>query len=54
VTGRGIEVLRLDDRGVGGSTGSVANSTTADFAEDVLAGVAFLKGPKEINAGRSA
>jgi pimeloyl-ACP methyl ester carboxylesterase len=50
LTRRGIAVLRVDDRGVGGSTGSVANSTTADFAEDVLAGVAFLKGRKEINA----
>jgi pimeloyl-ACP methyl ester carboxylesterase len=49
LTRRGIAVLRVDDRGVGGSTGSVSESTTADFAEDVLAGVAFLKGRKEIN-----
>jgi pimeloyl-ACP methyl ester carboxylesterase len=49
LTRRGIAVLRVDDRGVGGSTGSLWGSTSADFAEDVLAGVAFLKGRKEIN-----
>lgn len=49
LTRKGIAVLRVDDRGVGGSTGNVSTSTTADFAEDALAGVAFLKGRKEIN-----
>ncbi len=49
LTRRGIAVLRVDDRGMGGSTGSVSKSTSADFAEDVLAGVAFLKGRKEID-----
>lgn len=39
----GIAVLRVDDRGVGGSTGSVSGSTSSDFTGDVLAGVAFLK-----------
>jgi pimeloyl-ACP methyl ester carboxylesterase len=43
LTRAGIAVLRMDDRGVGGSTGSVARSTTADFADDALAGVQFLK-----------
>jgi fermentation-respiration switch protein FrsA (DUF1100 family) len=52
LTRRGIAVLRVDDRGVGGSTGSVPQSTTADFAEDVLAGVEFLKGRKEVDAAR--
>jgi pimeloyl-ACP methyl ester carboxylesterase len=52
LTRQGIAVLGVDDRGVGGSTGSVPDSTTADFAEDVLAGVAFLKGRKEINAAQ--
>jgi len=42
LTRAGIVVLRVDDRGVGGSTGSVPDSTTADFATDVLAGVRFL------------
>jgi len=49
LTRRGIAVLRVDDRGVGGSTGSVMNSTSEDFAGDALAGVAFLKGRKEID-----
>lgn len=31
----GIATLRCDDRGVGGSTGNVANATTLDFAKDV-------------------
>ena len=52
LTRRGVAVLRVDDRGVGGSTGSVEESTTADFAGDVLAGVAFLKTRKEINPAR--
>jgi uncharacterized protein len=39
----GIAVLRVDDRGIGGSSGSVAASTTTDFAQDALAGVRFLK-----------
>ncbi|HEX6903038.1 MAG TPA: alpha/beta fold hydrolase [Thermoanaerobaculia bacterium] len=43
LTRNGIAVLRVDDRGVGGSTGSVDESTSADFAQDALAGVRFLK-----------
>jgi uncharacterized protein len=49
LTRRGIAVLRVDDRGMGGSTGNVDDATSADFANDVLAGVAFLKTRKEIN-----
>src|SRR5262249_4567618 len=52
LTRRGIAVLRVDDRGVGGSTGKVSESTTDDFTGDVLAGVAFLKGHREIDKGR--
>jgi pimeloyl-ACP methyl ester carboxylesterase len=47
---RGVAVLRVDDRGVGGSTGHTKSSTSDDFAGDVLAGVEFLKGRSEINA----
>jgi pimeloyl-ACP methyl ester carboxylesterase len=49
LTRRGIAVLRVDDRGVGGSTGNTLQSTTEDFCGDALAGVAFLKSRKEIN-----
>jgi pimeloyl-ACP methyl ester carboxylesterase len=48
----GIAVLRVDDRGVGGSTGSVNESTSSDFAGDVLAGVQFLKKHPRIAPGR--
>ncbi len=49
LTRRGIAVLRVDDRGVGGSTGNTAASTSEDFAGDVLAGVEYLKQRKEID-----
>jgi fermentation-respiration switch protein FrsA (DUF1100 family) len=48
LTRAGIAVLRMDDRGVGGSSGNVSLSTTSDFAEDALAGVDFLVGRSEI------
>ena len=40
---RGIAVLRLDDRGVGASGGDPVTSTTADFADDIRAAVAYLR-----------
>lgn len=50
---RGIAVLRLDDRGVGGSGGDVTG-TTADFADDIRAGVAYLRTRNEIDGTRIA
>jgi pimeloyl-ACP methyl ester carboxylesterase len=47
---RGVAVLRVDDRGVGGSSGSTPDSTSEDFAGDVLAGIAFLKSRPMIDA----
>lgn len=52
LTRRGIAVLRVDDRGVGGSTGNTMQSTTEDFAGDVLCGIAYLKSRKEIDPHR--
>lgn len=52
LTRRGFAVLRVDDRGVGGSSGSVAESTSADFALDVKAGLRFLKSRKDIDSKR--
>ena len=46
---KGYAVLRVDDRGVGKTTGSMANATSADFAEDVAAGIAYLKTRNEVN-----
>jgi hypothetical protein len=40
---RTIAVLRMDDRGTGASGGTFKGSTTADFAEDVRAGLAYLR-----------
>ena len=52
LTRQGIAVLRVDDRGVGGSSAGPAGATTDDLVEDVLAGVEFLKSRKEIDAAR--
>ncbi len=54
LTRRGIAVLRVDDRGVGKSTGDYAGATTADFATDVEAAITYLKTRQEIDGGRSA
>ncbi len=49
LTRQGIAVLRVDDRGVGKSTGDFSQATSEDFASDVLAGIEYLKTRKEIN-----
>jgi pimeloyl-ACP methyl ester carboxylesterase len=49
LTQRGIAVLRVDDRGVGGSTGEFDKATVVDFAADAMAGVTYLKSRKEID-----
>src|SRR5687768_2428153 len=51
---RGIAVLRMDDRGFGASGGTFKGSTSADFAEDVRAGLAYLRTRPEIRADRLA
>jgi pimeloyl-ACP methyl ester carboxylesterase len=53
LTRAGVAVLRADDRGVGGSKGpAVSQSTSSDFADDALAGVAFLAEHPAIAADR--
>ena len=49
LTGRGIAVLRADDRGVGGSGGDLFQSTIEDFAHDALAGFEWLKQQPQID-----
>lgn len=49
---RGIAVLRMDDRGTGASGGTFKGSTSADFAEDVRASLAYLRTRPEIRADR--
>jgi uncharacterized protein len=51
---RGIAVLRMDDRGTGASRGSHSTATSADFAEDIRAGLAYLRTRPEIDASRLA
>lgn len=50
---RGIAVLRLDDRGIGGSGGDV-NGTSADFANDIRAAIAYLRTRSDIDPARIA
>jgi dipeptidyl aminopeptidase/acylaminoacyl peptidase len=53
---RGIAVLRVDDRGVGQSTGleTLQTATSRDFADDVRAEVAYLRSRPEIDPKRIA
>ena len=52
LTRKGIAVLRADKRGIGKSTGTYATATTAGFADDAEAGVAFLRTRAEIDPRR--
>ena len=54
LTRRGIAVLRVDDRGVGGSSAGedTGQETSADIALDVAAGVRFLAAREEVDAAR--
>jgi pimeloyl-ACP methyl ester carboxylesterase len=49
LTRNGIAVLRYDDRGTAESKGDFKTATSADFATDVEAAIAYLKTRKEIN-----
>jgi uncharacterized protein len=52
LTRQGIAVLRVDDRGLGGSTGRYADATLFDLADDAVAGVEFLKTHQGIDPAR--
>lgn len=52
LTRRGFAVLRCDDRGIGGSGGDPQTATTADFADDVDAAIAFLQTRPDIDTKR--
>jgi uncharacterized protein len=51
---RGIAVLRLDDRGTGGSGGDFSAATSADFADDVRAALAYLRARPDVDPARLA
>lgn len=50
LTRRGIAVLRVDDRGVGKSTGSLATATTKELVADATACLTYLRGRSEIDS----
>lgn len=52
LSGRGIVVLRVDDRGVGKSTGDYTKATTADFAQDVLEAFNYIKSRADVEANK--
>jgi pimeloyl-ACP methyl ester carboxylesterase len=52
LTRRGIAVLRVDDRGVGGSSGQLSRASLLDLANDALAGLAYLRARSEIDSSR--
>lgn len=52
LTKRGIAVLRYDDRGFGESTGDFKSATTADFMEDALSAVEYLRTQPNIDKSK--
>jgi alpha/beta superfamily hydrolase len=52
LTRNNIAVLRYDDKDFGESTGVFSKATTADFAQDVLSPVSYLKSRKDITANQ--
>lgn len=52
LTRQGIAVLRVDDRGVGGSTGDLSQATGEALARDAAAGIRFLRGHERIDPAR--
>jgi pimeloyl-ACP methyl ester carboxylesterase len=52
LTRAGIAVLRLDDRGVGKSTGDFAKATEVDFVSDAKAAIDYLRHRPEIDPKR--
>jgi dienelactone hydrolase len=51
---RGVAVLRLDDRGVGGSGGNASATTLEEFAEDARAALVWLRAHPEVDPRRTA
>ena len=49
---RGIAVLRMDDRGTGASTGTFKHTTSAEFGDDIRAGLAYLRTRPDIDGAR--
>ena len=52
LTRAGYAVLRVDDRGIGGTGGELATSTFDELTGDVVAGVEYLRGRPEVDGAR--
>ena len=52
LTRHGYIVLRVDDRGMGQTTGTLEHVTSRDFANDALVGLDYLKNRKETDRKR--
>ncbi|WP_437921834.1 alpha/beta hydrolase [Sphingobacterium sp. LRF_L2] len=52
LSGQGYIVLRMDDRGVGKTTGNYMAATTADFANDALEAVDYLKKHPQVDTSK--
>lgn len=52
LTRKGYIVLRVDDRGIGKSTGIFSEATSEDFAKDVNSSVDYLLSRKEVNKNK--
>ena len=50
LTRNGYAVLRVDDRDMGKTTGNFNKATSADFANDVEAGINYLKTRKDVDS----
>lgn len=52
LTRKGIIVLRVDDRGMGQTTGDIFSATTRDFADDALVSLNYLLNRKEVDKSK--
>ncbi|HET7897091.1 MAG TPA: alpha/beta fold hydrolase, partial [Flavisolibacter sp.] len=52
LTRKGFLVLRVDDRGVGQTTGDFSTATSRDFADDAVAGLNYLLSLPEVDKSR--
>ncbi len=52
LTLNGIIVLRVDDRGMGKTTGDLMSATSRDFADDAIVSFEYLKSRREVDKSR--
>ncbi len=52
LTKNGVAVLRVDDRMTGKSRGDVVKATSADFAQDVLTSLSYLKTRNDVDTNK--